>query len=64
MAFGSIETGWVEWLSPRDRKVYAESIPLRRFGRPEDAAELAVFLARNAWVTGQTVVLDGGEARV
>jgi 3-oxoacyl-[acyl-carrier protein] reductase len=64
MAFGSIATGWVEWLSPRDRKVYAESIPLRRFGRPEDAAELAVFLARNAWVTGQTVVLDGGETRV
>ena len=64
MAFGSIATGWVEWLSPRDREVYAGSIPLKRFGRPEDAAELAVFLASNEWVTGQTVVLDGGETRV
>ena len=64
MAFGSIETGWVEWLSPAQRKSYAAAIPVGRFGRPEEAAELALFLAGNAWVTGQTYVLDGGEARV
>lgn len=64
MAFGSIATGWVDWLGPRERKAYAKAIPLGRFGRPEEAAELAVFLARNPWITGQTVVLDGGEARV
>jgi 3-oxoacyl-[acyl-carrier protein] reductase len=64
MAFGSIETGWVEWLSPRVRKAYERAIPLGRFGRPEEAARLAVFLASNAWITGQTVLLDGGEARV
>jgi 3-oxoacyl-[acyl-carrier protein] reductase len=64
MAFGSIETGWVEWLKPAAREAYARAIPLGRFGKPEEAAELALFLAGNDWVTGQTYVLDGGEARV
>jgi 3-oxoacyl-[acyl-carrier protein] reductase len=64
MAFGSIATGWVEWLPPSLRDSYAKAIPVRRFGRPEEAAELALFLAGNDWVTGQTYVLDGGESRI
>jgi 3-oxoacyl-[acyl-carrier protein] reductase len=64
MAFGSMETGWVGWLTPSKRREYLRAIPLGRFGRPEEAAELALFLAGNDFVTGQTVVLDGGEARV
>jgi len=64
MALGSIETGWAEWLSPAMRRSYASAIPVGRFGRPEEAAELALFLAGNDWVTGQTYVLDGGESRV
>jgi len=64
MAFGSIETGWVEWLPPGARKAYTEAIPLGRFGKPEEAAQLALFLAGNDWVTGQTYVLDGGESRI
>ena len=64
MALGSIETGWVEWLPPALRKSYASAIPVRRFGRPEEVGELALFLAGNDWVTGQTYVLDGGETRV
>lgn len=64
MALGSIETGWVRWLSPARKKEYVRAIPLGRFGRPEEVAELALFLARNDFVTGQTVVLDGGETRV
>lgn len=63
MAFGSIETGWAEWLSPAKRRSYASAIPVGRFGRPEEAAQLALFLAGNDWVTGQTYVLDGGESR-
>jgi 3-oxoacyl-[acyl-carrier protein] reductase len=63
MAFGSMETGWAEWLTPRQRRAYRKWIPLGRFGRPEEAGELALFLARSDWVTGQTYVLDGGEAR-
>jgi len=61
LALGSIETGWVAWLSPRRKAEYLKAIPLRRFGTPEEAAEAVLFLARNPWVTGQTLVLDGGE---
>lgn len=64
VAFGSIETGWVDWLAPAKRKAYAAAIPLRRFGRREDAAEAVVYLAKNRWTTGQTLVLDGGETRL
>jgi 3-oxoacyl-[acyl-carrier protein] reductase len=64
MALGSIETGWVPWLSPAMKRSYRGAIPVGRFGKPEEVAELALFLAGNDWVTGQTYVLDGGEARV
>ena len=64
MAFGSIETGWVQWLPPAMRRSYTAAIPVGRFGKPEEVAEVALFLAQNDWVTGQTVVLDGGESRV
>ena len=37
-------------------------IPLRRMGQPDDIATVAVFLASSAarYVTGETVVVDGG----
>lgn len=37
-------------------------VPLGRLGQPEDVANLAVFLAsnRSAYITGQTINLDGG----
>ncbi|MET9667347.1 SDR family oxidoreductase [Streptomyces sp. NPDC006475] len=36
--------------------------PLARLGRPEDLAEVVLFLSseRSGWVTGQTVLADGG----
>ncbi|WP_223969390.1 SDR family oxidoreductase [Thermus scotoductus] len=39
-------------------------IPLRRYGKPEEAAEVAVFLLspRNGYLTGQQVLVDGGLA--
>ena len=46
------------------RRSYRGATPVGRFGKPEEAAELAMFLAGNDWVTGQTYVLDGGESRV
>ena len=64
MAFGSIETGWVAWLPPALKRSYQSAIPVGRFGKPEEVAELALFLAGNDWVTGQTYVIDGGETRV
>lgn len=45
---------------------YVGKIPLGRFGRPEDLAGLVVFLASPAsdHITGQTIVIDGGESLV
>jgi 3-oxoacyl-[acyl-carrier protein] reductase len=39
-----------------------ELIPMRRVGRPEDVAALAVFLASEeaGYLTGQVIAVDGG----
>jgi meso-butanediol dehydrogenase/(S,S)-butanediol dehydrogenase/diacetyl reductase len=38
------------------------TLPLGRMGKPEDVAEMAVFLASDeaSWVTGTAIPLDGG----
>lgn len=63
MALGSVETAWTKWLTPASRKAYESVIPMGRFGKPAEVAELAAFLATHDWMTGQTIVLDGGETR-
>jgi NAD(P)-dependent dehydrogenase (short-subunit alcohol dehydrogenase family) len=42
--------------------ILTAKLPLRRLGTPEDVASAAVFLASDAssWITGQTLVIDGG----
>lgn len=44
------------------RQARISQIPLRRMGRPEDVAEMAVFLAseESSWLTGAAIPLDGG----
>jgi NAD(P)-dependent dehydrogenase (short-subunit alcohol dehydrogenase family) len=52
----------VLWEEGRGEQV-ARAYPLKRLGEPEDVAAAAVFLADDAqsgWITGQTIVLDGG----
>lgn len=41
-----------------------QSIPSGRYGTPEEVAHVAAFLASDlaAWVTGQTIAVDGGQA--
>src|SRR5712691_10052738 len=43
-------------------KARLATIPLGRLGRPEDVAEMAVFLASedSSWLTGAAIPLDGG----
>lgn len=63
MAFGSMETTWVDWLGKKELDSYISAIPMRRFGKPEEAASLALYLAsdESSFMTGQVLVLDGGE---
>jgi NAD(P)-dependent dehydrogenase (short-subunit alcohol dehydrogenase family) len=46
---------------PHEARV-ARNIPLGRIGEPDDIARVALFLVSDAasWMTGQTVVVDGG----
>lgn len=39
-----------------------EKVPLARLGEAEDVARAVVFLAENDYVTGQTIVVDGGRS--
>jgi 3-oxoacyl-[acyl-carrier protein] reductase len=43
-------------------KEFAPNIPLRRIGKPEDIAKVAVFFASedSDYVTGQVISVDGG----
>ena len=43
----------------------AASIPVGRFGRPEELANLVAFLAseKNSYITGTTILVDGGAVR-
>jgi NAD(P)-dependent dehydrogenase (short-subunit alcohol dehydrogenase family) len=44
------------------RRMRAAQIPLGRLGRPEDVAQMALYLAsdESSWVTGAALPLDGG----
>lgn len=42
---------------------YLEKIPLKRYGKPDDVANLYAFLASDeaSFITGESVVIDGGQ---
>jgi 3-oxoacyl-[acyl-carrier protein] reductase len=63
MILGSIKTGWLQWFDEAAADALRSSIPMGRFGEPADVANLAVFLAsdESSYMTGQGIVLDGGE---
>lgn len=59
---------WEELLK-QDRegieKYIEESVPLKRFAKPEDVADAIVFLAsvRSSFITGTSLMVDGGQKR-
>ncbi|MES2731135.1 MAG: 3-oxoacyl-[acyl-carrier-protein] reductase [Bacteroidota bacterium] len=62
IAPGFIETEMTGELDPKVVEGWAQSIPLKRSGKPKDVAEAAVFLAsdRSKYITGQVLQVDGG----
>jgi len=69
IAPGSIEFPGGIWESRKtsDPELYQqrlEGIPWGRLGSPEEIAKVALFLASDlaSWVTGQTIVVDGGQS--
>lgn len=62
IAPGFIETDMTAALSDEVRSSYGKAIPLGKMGSPEDVAKLCMFLASedSAYITGQTIAVDGG----
>ena len=62
VAPGFIQTEMTAKLPEDVKQKMLEAIPLSKFGTPKDVAALCVFLASEEanYITGQTVVIDGG----
>jgi 3-oxoacyl-[acyl-carrier protein] reductase len=61
---GSITTeGFEEIITPHKLTEIELSIPLGKFGEPEDVAHAMAFLASDEakYITGQTIIVDGGQ---
>jgi NAD(P)-dependent dehydrogenase (short-subunit alcohol dehydrogenase family) len=47
-------------MTPNARSEALNAIPLKRFGRPSEIADAAVFLAANAYANNCVLNVDGG----
>jgi 3-oxoacyl-[acyl-carrier protein] reductase len=59
---GWIETSFAEQADSEFRRSVADDTPLRRWGRPQDVAGAALYLAspEAAFITGQAININGG----
>ena len=62
IAPGFIESDMTAVLSDKIKDAMMGQIPMKRFGQAEEVAEVAVFLAKQEYVTGQVLSIDGGLA--
>src|SRR5215475_6392904 len=66
IAPGFIKTPMTDALNDKQRESILSKVPAARLGTPEDIAAAAVYLASNeaAYVTGQTIHVNGGMAMI
>jgi len=66
IAPGFIKTPMTDALNEKQREAILARVPAGRLGTPEDVAAAAVYLASNeaAYVTGQTIHINGGMAMI
>ncbi len=57
-----VKTRFAEALYEGREEQVAQAYPMKRLGVPEDTAKAAAFLlsADASWITGETLVVDGG----
>lgn len=62
IAPGYIDTDMIRGIPPEVHQERLESVAMKRIGRPEDVADVALFLASDlsGYVTGQVIGVDGG----
>lgn len=60
IAPGFVETDMTAVLTDEQKSMMLEAIPLKRYGQVEDIANAAVFFAKNTYITGQVLNVDGG----
>jgi 3-oxoacyl-[acyl-carrier protein] reductase len=62
IAPGFIETDMSETVRNLAGETIKNAIPMKRYGKPEDIAKVALFLAGedSAYITGQIITVDGG----
>lgn len=62
VAPGFIQSDMTDKLTDSVKEEYAKNIPLKRFGTPEDVADVVAFLVSDEakYITGQVLHIDGG----
>jgi len=56
----TVAPAFIETDMIREIQAKADRIPIGRFGTVEEVADVVVMLVRNAYITGQTINVDGG----
>ncbi len=60
IAPGFIESDMTERFPDKMKDATLNQIPMKPFGKTENVAEVAMFLAQQEYLTGQVIAIDGG----